>query len=162
MHNDGLFLLLAIAAMLGSCTGSQSANKSSTSAQVGELPEAMQGDYDVFASNCSKCHDLERALTAPVTDHRHWDRYVAKMMRTPSSGISAPEAPHILRFLYWYTDHKQGIGDGDKATAESPALEPAMTPQAAEVKPELQPPAPAAEQPTSPGVSSETQGESTP
>lgn len=77
-------------------------------AEVGELPPQLEAAYRVFAINCSKCHGLERPLTAPVSDHGHWERYVARMMRTPSSGISATEGPIILSFLFWYTDKKNG------------------------------------------------------
>jgi hypothetical protein len=121
----------------------------------------MRSDYESFAVNCSKCHDLDRALAAPVTDHKHWDIYVAKMMRTAGSAINATEAPHILRFLYWYTDHKMGRDTGDKAkTSEAP---PTPVSAAAPVSKEVVPTAPpaAVAPPASSGLS-ETQGEGAP
>src|SRR5687768_16829580 len=67
------------------------------------VPAALRPDYESFAVNCSKCHQLSRALNAPVTNVEHWDIYVAKMMRTAGSAISPNEKPKILRFLHWYT-----------------------------------------------------------
>lgn len=100
--------LLASAAMAASCSASQSPPRPSLRYGIGEIPPELVGDYQVFATNCSKCHDIERAFAAPVTDNHHWELYVQKMMRTPGSGISRREAPHILRFLFWYTDRKAG------------------------------------------------------
>src|SRR5262245_46197036 len=68
------------------------------------VPAALRADYESFAVNCSKCHQLSRALNAPVTNVEHWDIYVAKMMRTAGSAISPQEAPKIIRFLHWYTE----------------------------------------------------------
>jgi len=68
-----------------------------------QLPPEVRADYQVFTRNCGKCHSLARALNAPIRDVRQWDAYVAKMMRTPGSGISGREAPDILRFLYYHT-----------------------------------------------------------
>ncbi|HEX5657846.1 MAG TPA: hypothetical protein VFX59_11655 [Polyangiales bacterium] len=98
-----------MALLTASCGAAQtSASKVELPAEVGELPSELEHDYRVFANNCSKCHGLERPLSAPVTDHGHWERYVARMMRTPGSGISASEAPAILAFLFWYTDKRSG------------------------------------------------------
>jgi hypothetical protein len=100
---------------------------------VDNIPADVQSDYEVFATNCSKCHALARALNAPVTDVKHWDLYVARMMRTAGSAISPEEAPHILRFLYWYT--REHAAEGARSRAEdmggSGASTPAVTPEAA-------------------------------
>jgi hypothetical protein len=72
------------------------------------VPAALRSDYESFAVNCSKCHQLSRALNAPVTNVEHWDLYVARMMRTAGSAISPEEKPKILRFLHWYTESYKG------------------------------------------------------
>lgn len=95
-----------------------------------EVPSELRADYLSFATNCNKCHDLERALNAHISDVRHWDLYVAKMMRTAGSAISAAEAPKILRFLYWYTERKQRLANEANAKVESPAGA-AVTPEPA-------------------------------
>lgn len=93
-----------------------------------EIPAQLRGDLDSFAVNCSKCHGLERPLNAHVTDTRHWDLYVARMMRTAGSAISESERPRILRFLYWYTERKLRLAsEGDKAARESVAPGPDST-----------------------------------
>jgi cytochrome c5 len=157
MPNDALPLLLASAALLTSCTASQSPPKASLSEQIGEVPADLQSDYQSFAINCSKCHDLDRALAAPVLDHHHWDVYVAKMMRTAGSAINSKEAPHILRFLYWYTDRKTGKVEAvGKAKTEAPAA-PSRASAPGPTEQESKAPPPAAI--TAPAAASETQGE---
>lgn len=67
------------------------------------LPESVRADYAVFAQKCSKCHTLARPLNSGIEDNEHWDRYVARMRRQPSSGISEEDTRPILRFLYYYS-----------------------------------------------------------
>ncbi|MFI5303054.1 MAG: hypothetical protein ACHREM_33610 [Polyangiales bacterium] len=68
-----------------------------------QLPQDVQADYDVFAQRCSKCHTLARPLDSGIKDDGWWSRYVARMRRMPSSGISEQDAAPILRFLHWYS-----------------------------------------------------------
>lgn len=120
MSNDlfsGWFGALALLAGTA-CGSTQTSSKVEMGSEVGDLPADLEDDYRVFAANCSKCHGLERPLTAPVTDHKHWERYVAKMMRTPGSGISTNEAPQILAFLFWYTDRRAGRSNGPEPTVD--------------------------------------------
>jgi hypothetical protein len=93
-----------------------------------EIPAQLRGDYESFVVNCSKCHGLERPLNAHVSDTRHWDLYVARMMRTAGSAISESERPKILRFLYWYTERKLRLNaEGDKAAKKAVAPVPEST-----------------------------------
>jgi len=101
-----------------------------------EVPAELRVDYLSFADNCSKCHDLERPLRAHIDDVRHWDLYVAKMMRTAGSAISAAESPKILRFLYWYTERKKRLESERAKEVLPPAPEKAPEPK------EVPPPAP--------------------
>jgi hypothetical protein len=98
--------LLAIAMLLG-------CGATSTEKYAAALPKERLADYREFASNCSKCHALERALDANVSNANHWDLYVARMMRTPGSGISPREAPGIIAFLHYHTEQRnRARGDG--------------------------------------------------
>jgi hypothetical protein len=111
---------IALATMLlssAACTASQPPPKGSFQPGIGDVPQDLQSDYQSFAVNCSKCHSADRALAAPVTDVKHWDIYVSKMMRTAGSAISPEERPHILRFLYWYTGRKLGRGQTSESAA---------------------------------------------
>jgi hypothetical protein len=160
MPTESLRLWLVCTALTGtSCSGSQQVPHASLHTDIGEVPADLREDYESFSVNCSKCHDPERALTAPVTDVRHWDMYVEKMMRTAGSAIAPHEKPHILRFLYWYTEQKNGAGRTD-ATKSSQMNSSLPTAAPAKVLPptkeETQAPTPAQ------GVTSETEGESTP
>jgi hypothetical protein len=76
------------------------------------LPRERIADYREFVQNCQKCHGLERALDAHVDNPEHWDLYVARMMRTPGSGIHPREAPGILRFLHYYTEQRKRAKGG--------------------------------------------------
>jgi hypothetical protein len=84
------------------------------------IPAEIRKDYPVFAANCSKCHDLSRALNAPIHDVEHWNRYVARMARTPGSGISPAESPHILSFLHWYTRDRVARAEQAKVEGDKP------------------------------------------
>ncbi len=100
-----------------------------------EVPANLRADYFSFTENCSKCHDLERPLRAHIDDVRHWDLYVAKMMRTAGSAISAKESPKILRFLYWYTERKNRLQNQRakevSVPVEAPAPQEVLPPAAA-------------------------------
>ena len=75
------------------------------------LPPELHADYDLFAVRCSKCHALSRPLQSSVTDDRHWANYIERMRLQPASGISAQDAPRILRFLSYYTRHRSQFED---------------------------------------------------
>ena len=148
--------LLGLSALSG-CSASQSKQSVSLRPDIGEVPPELRSDFESFSTNCNKCHDLERALAAPVTDNRHWDIYVAKMMRTAGSAINASEEPRILRFLYWYTDRKTGRTSAEPTrTTPTPAGKRESAPPHEEAKQAAPSPLPA--QP----ATSETEGESTP
>ncbi|MFT3925849.1 MAG: hypothetical protein QM778_25120 [Myxococcales bacterium] len=90
-----------------SCVGCTTpAQQASVYLEQTKIPPELKLDFECFAVNCSKCHQLARALNAPITRVEHWNRYVARMARTPGSGISPAEAPSILRFLHWHTQER--------------------------------------------------------
>ncbi|MDB4990965.1 MAG: hypothetical protein JWN04_6143 [Myxococcaceae bacterium] len=161
MTTDFVHLVLAWAAVFGGVGCSSTSQATSTQIlrpDIGAVPDDLKRDYEVFAHNCAKCHDIDRALTAPVTDNHHWELYVSKMMRTSGSGISKGEAPHILRFLFWYTDRKAGrIAETQSRTSE-PTVE---LPVVAQEAPPVEAPA-APAPPVAPFVTPEPEGESTP
>jgi hypothetical protein len=130
------YLGLSFAALLFGCAAGTPRIATDIEAEV---PANLHADYVAFVDNCSKCHDLERPLRAHIDDVRHWDLYVAKMMRTAGSAISARESPKILRFLYWYTERKKRLETERAKEVLAPVTE---APAPAEV-----PPPPAAPQP---------------
>jgi hypothetical protein len=132
MSSEARHLVVGTLVLLsGACGAAQTTTASADLApEIGALPKQLDEEYRQFANNCSKCHGIERALNAPVTDRRHWELYVAKMKRTPGSGISDREAPPILAFLYWYADRKAG-----RPTEYDSPTEPAV-PVGVEAKPE--------------------------
>jgi hypothetical protein len=70
------------------------------------LPPQARADYEVFAQKCSKCHTLQRPLSAQLYDDAAWAAYVARMRRQPASAISEEDAQTILRFLHYYTEEQ--------------------------------------------------------
>jgi len=86
------------------------------SVDVDTLPTELRASYALFESRCSKCHTIARPLNAPIRDATHWELYVARMRRTPGSGISVRDAQQILRFLTYYTTVIRG---GEHVEADS-------------------------------------------
>lgn len=71
------------------------------------LPPTVVPDYEVFAARCSKCHSLARPLQSGITDDAFWAKYVERMRRQPSSGISHGDVTVILRFLHYYSEEQR-------------------------------------------------------
>jgi len=112
-----------VSALFISC-GSPSTQASTVYLDTNRVPPNLRKDYASFAVNCSKCHGLSRAFNAGVTDTKHWDLYVARMVRTAGSSISHEEVPGILRFLYWYTtSYDRRTSFGKEAEVEEAAPE---------------------------------------
>ena len=130
------FAALGLGALLFGCAAGTPRVASDIEAEV---PANLRADYNAFTENCSKCHDLERPLRAHIDDVRHWDIYVAKMMRTAGSAISAKESPKILRFLYWYTERKNRLEHERAKEVTAPVEAPAPKAPAAPVAPAATP-----------------------
>jgi hypothetical protein len=62
------------------------------------MPPALRQACAVTEQRCSRCHDLERIRLAhhELVD---WPVYVDRMRRQPASGITADDAPVILKCL---------------------------------------------------------------
>jgi len=117
---------------LSSCAGTPRVHADILS----EVPESLRGDYQSFTENCVKCHSLDRPLQARVTNVKHWDVYVARMMATAGSGISRAESVKILRFLYWYTERRNALSEeGSKGLASPEPETSAVTTEASNADP---------------------------
>jgi hypothetical protein len=119
-----LATLIAGAGVFSSACGGAAVGDSTVYIDVQKIPVELRDEYNSFATNCSKCHSLSRALNAPVKEPNHWDLYVARMMRTAGSSISSREAPVILRFLHWYTlsyDQASAKPPVDEAASQAPS-----------------------------------------
>jgi len=62
------------------------------------MPAAMQANYKLFASKCSKCHTIARPINT-MMKRDEWERYVKRMMHKPNSGISDNQGKQIFEFL---------------------------------------------------------------
>lgn len=71
-----------------------------------QLPAEVRGDYELFASRCSRCHTLARPLASDF-DEARWRVYVEKMRLQQSSGITLDDVPGLMRFLRWYAAHRR-------------------------------------------------------
>jgi hypothetical protein len=86
---------------------------------VSGYPPEIRSAYRVFSVRCSRCHTLARPLNAGIRNEQHWVRYVARMRRTPGSGINERDGKVILKFLLFYSAHERD-GDGQGAELPSP------------------------------------------
>jgi hypothetical protein len=127
-------LLSSIALLAHGCAGANKVRHGDV-VDVSSYPQDIKDAYEVFAVRCSRCHTLARPLNARIHDAQHWERYVARMRRNPSSGINEKNASIIMRFLLYYMhqqDKAEGESDGEpsaapNAAADGPAAAPAPT-----------------------------------
>ena len=118
-------LLICGAALAGYGCAGASKTRRGDSVDVSGYPKDIQDAYEVFAVRCSRCHTLARPLNARIHDEQHWERYVARMRRNPSSGINESNAQVILRFLLYYM-HQKDKAEGE--LNEDPGPMPAAAP----------------------------------
>jgi len=121
----GCTLLLASAALLAhGCAGANKVRHGDV-VDVSSYPKDIQDAYAVFEVRCSRCHTLARPLNARIHDAQHWERYVARMRRNPSSGINEKDAEIIMRFLLYYMHQQDTNGEENEVepTTEPPASE---------------------------------------
>ena len=74
-------------------------DKGAAKIDVSKYPADMQAGYKLFATRCSKCHTIARAINCEFALEDEWERYVKRMMRKPGSGISASDGQKIYEFL---------------------------------------------------------------
>lgn len=79
------------------------------------VPAGLESEYQLFATRCSKCHALSRALAVAPKDDAYWKVYVARMRRQPQSGIAPEDEPPILRFLHAYSMPRGPLDAGAEA-----------------------------------------------
>ena len=103
----------ALACSAIACAGSTE-TRHGDRVDVSAYPPEIRSAYRLFALRCSRCHTLARPLSAHITEPQHWVRYVARMRRTPGSGINRQDAEVILRFLLYVAElekHEQAEPD---------------------------------------------------
>lgn len=150
----GIALLAVGAASFGWAGVSVAELKTTGSGKDRALDAAQFGgkhadQYKLFVSRCSKCHEVNRTLTAletgvgPITGNK-FDRdgmksYVVSLMRKPNSGLTKEEAPEILEFL----SHARELAQKPRVVPYGPGMEkprkksgpdPAYTREAREAK----------------------------
>jgi hypothetical protein len=95
--------------LLAACSGTGRARRPD-GIDVSSYPREVQAAYDVFEYRCSRCHSLARPLNAQIEHVSYWTDYVARMRRMPGSGINRRDADLIVRFLTYYTEHRDSGG----------------------------------------------------
>ena len=101
----GATLVVVVASGLGA--GAQDApdpriaayDKGPATIDVSTYPADMKAAYKLFATRCSKCHTIARAINSEFVLEDEWERYVKRMMRKPGSGISANDGKIVYDFL---------------------------------------------------------------
>lgn len=74
-------------------------DKGPATIDIAKYPADMKAGYKLFATRCSKCHTIARAINSEFVLEDEWERYVKRMMRKPGSGISANDGKTIYEFL---------------------------------------------------------------
>ena len=74
-------------------------DKGPATIDVSTYPADMKAGYKLFATRCSKCHTIARAINSEFVLEDEWERYVKRMMRKPGSGISANDGKIIYDFM---------------------------------------------------------------
>lgn len=65
---------------------------------VSRYPPQQQKNYELFSAKCGKCHPLARAINSRFSAEE-WKRYIDRMVRLRSTGISEAQAAQIYDFL---------------------------------------------------------------
>ena len=93
----------AMVACSAGCSTAQTARTPGEGVRASAVPAELKDEYALFSQRCSKCHSLARALNNGDHDPQYWSRYVTRMRRQPSSGITPEDEPPILRYLNFYS-----------------------------------------------------------
>lgn len=99
--------LLALAAPLAIALGVLACGSAPDTIDVSGYPPAMQANYTVFETRCSRCHGLERPINARVAEGG-WDTYVRRMARHPGAGIDERDQRAIVAFLEYHHHRREG------------------------------------------------------
>lgn len=81
------------------------ADKGPATIDVSKFAPAEQNNYRIFATKCSTCHTLARAINTNKTALA-WKMYIERMQKKPNSGIDDFAAPKVYQFLKFYQEHK--------------------------------------------------------
>ena len=94
-------IVLALAAACCGAVGD--AGPSPLTASVASAPAEIRADCELASRKCTRCHTLDRVLSAPASEPSYWRVYVRRMRLNPGSGIRADEEPAILRCLLYHS-----------------------------------------------------------
>jgi hypothetical protein len=103
MSNAGAAVLVVTA--LAVCAGAWSCGRPGGYRTLlpPDLPAtpALRAACAVAERKCTRCHSLDRVLVAQVMRPKQWEIYVGRMRRMTASGITAHDAPPIVRCLVY-------------------------------------------------------------
>ncbi len=60
---------------------------------------------------CVSCHEVDRILHSNMSSPAGWSKYVSRMRRMPGGGISAADAPLIVRCLVYRDFGNKGLAE---------------------------------------------------
>ena len=87
---------------------------------VSKYPQAMQDNYEIFATKCTQCHKLSRPINSDYALPSEWSRYVKRMMHKPGSGIGSSEGKKIFEFLAYDSSIRKKASVTAKLAKASP------------------------------------------
>jgi len=74
-----------------------------------DAPVAIRADCALAERRCTRCHTIDRILSARVVSPAHWQAYVHRMRLQPQSGIPADEESPILQCLVYRSFGSGGL-----------------------------------------------------
>src|SRR5438034_8543155 len=116
---------LAVMAGVTVCSLSGLRAQQTGALDVSHYPDEVQKQYKLFATKCSRCHDLSRALTAKYTGEAQWRDLVDRMSRKPGASISRADQAQVTAFLVYHQEAQTSGKPRTTATSTGGANGPA-------------------------------------
>ena len=108
-----LICALILIAALCACGNRGSSRTNPLLSGIDGASVEVQRSCELAAARCSRCHTVERLLTARVTNPGHWKRYVNRMRLMPDSSISRADARQVVRCLVFRSFGADGLKELD-------------------------------------------------
>jgi len=101
---------------------------------ISKYPQALQENYEIFATKCTQCHKLSRPINSDYALPAEWERYVKRMMHKPGSGIGSSEGKKIFEFLAYDSSVRKKAMVDEKLAKATPEEKAAAEKKIAEIR----------------------------
>lgn len=101
-------MLVALAALSGACSGSQSGENRLLRGYE-SAPDSVREGCNIAQRKCTRCHTMDQLLANNASTPEGWRLYVHRMRLMPGAGIQASEEPKIVTCLVYRTFGEEGL-----------------------------------------------------